>query len=226
MARIVGALLFLLIIVPARAQSLFSGPTVWGSASTGVITWTADPYSPSTDVLMNGLSVHVVSSRWMLQIGYLESDRLHLDLSGAFSGLHRQAEGGTGGAMILAEYGPPEVEPYAALTFRTTYAAIGPQWQRWGLFGAVTAGPAVTWGARARYERRTCLSGCPYSGYVQTTRVRNSYTVLGLAGRIEGGFRLAGRVWLGGMTALIVNGNSAHASTSLALRVDLLRPDR
>jgi hypothetical protein len=189
------------------------------------MTWTPGPYSPSTDQLSQGLSLHVATPSWAVHAGYVESDRLQLNLSGWSFDLYSRL-GPDEAASGTPVYGDPEVGPYETLTYRALYAVAGPQWQRQGLFGAVAAGPAVGWGTRARDEAYPCLSDCPYSGFTRYERPRGGYLAAGLAGHIEGGFRVLGRVWLGGETTVFLGRTGTHAATGLNFRVDLLRPDR
>jgi hypothetical protein len=70
-----------------------------------------------------------------------------------------------------------------------------------------------------------CVDGaevCPAILILENDRYLN----LGLAGSVQGFVRLDGRLWVGAETMAVVNTSSTHLATRLALRVDLLRPDR
>jgi hypothetical protein len=214
---------------PVRSQpapaALFDDPTVWVAANSGVLVWTPGPYSPSTDYFAHGFSLHAASPSWAVHAGYLESEPFRLDLSGWSLDLYSRTEP-LATASATPVYGEPEVGPYETLTYRALHAVAGPQWQGRGLYGAMAAGPALSWGTRARNEDYPCLSDCPYLGFTRYTRPEDGYLSAGLAGRIEGGVRLIGRVWLGGETTVFLGKTGTHAATGVTFRVDLLRPDQ
>ena len=229
MARLLALACLTSVVLPVQAQSFltneFSDPTVWVSTSSGMIWVPASSYRQ--DVLAHDFSASMASSRWVLHGGVQVSDQLELNLD--FSGMSfgraapvpdPEPEVAARGSVAREslEYGPYEV-----LTYRTVYAMGGPfATSRWFMAGAA-AGPAITWGTREREVR----APCPPGNYCTSrSRERDGYINPGLAGSAQGFVRLDGRVWLGGETMAVVNLSSTHIATRLALRVDLLRPDR
>lgn len=120
---------------------------------------------------------------------------------------------------------PPSDMPVGSsspVTYRSLYVTVGRRAaSEWFMAGA-SAGPAVTWGTRVQH--RECPAGRVCATVIEIEEA--SYLNLGLAGSVQGFVRLGGRVWLGGETMAILSPSSSHLAQRLALRVDLLRPDR
>lgn len=90
-------------------------------------------------------------------------------------------------------------------TFRSVYAVAGPWTQSTWFMGGLAVGPVLTWGVDESAD---------------------SYFRPGLVGSVQGFARLDGRVWLGGETMAVLSPSSSHLASRLAIRIDLIRPDR
>lgn len=215
MARLLTFACLLVVCLPAQAQLRASdAPNVWATTSFGAVPWTSAALrSTDRDNVVTSLAVTVASPRWMAQAGAQISGSVEteFDLAG-----------------ILDPISAPGNDREAPVTYRTVYAVAGP-WttSEWFMAGAAV-GPALTWGMRVR-DASPCLGFEGGEGeFCEAILVfeRERYLNLGLAGSIQGFVRLDGRVWLGGETMLVANRSSTHLATRVALRIDLLRPDR
>lgn len=215
MARLLALACLLSVALPAQAQlRSFEDPALWVTTSFGAVPWTSAALSSvDRDNVVTSLGVSVASPRWMVQAGAQISGAVEteFDLAG-----------------ILDPISAPGNDREAPVTYRTAYAIAGP-WttSEWFMAGAAV-GPALTWGTRVR-DASPCLGFEGGEGeFCEAILIleRERYLNLGLAGSLQGFVRLDGRVWLGGETMLVANLSSTHLATRVALRVDLLRPDR
>lgn len=216
MVRLLALAFFLSAALPAQAQlRSFEDPAVWVTTSFGAVPWTSAALaSTDRDNVVTSLGLSVASPRWMVQAGAQISSAVEteFDLAG-----------------ILDPISAPGNDREAPVTYRTVYAVAGP-WttSEWFMAGAAV-GPSLTWGTRVR-DASPCLDRENLGeGFFCTPILvleRERYLNLGLAGSVQGFVRLDGRVWLGGETMLVANLSSTHLATRIAVRVDLLRPNR
>lgn len=213
MARLLALAFLLSAALPAQAQlRAFADPTVSISAGSGFFSWTpASAHASMRDNVVYNVSVSAASSNWMIQGGAQLSDDAHLNVVD----------------IPRTGYSPDGARDLA-VTYRTLYAIGGPSMESEWVTAGAAIGPAVTWGTRLS---EVLSPPCPpeVEDCVRTLELRfdsDRYLSLGLAGSLQGFVRLDGRLWIGAETMAIVNPSSTHLAQRLALRVDLLRPDR